>query len=152
MARKTAAAPASGSSARKGAGTRARSRSGPPPTAERGTPRAASGAPGASMGSAFPGLGAMQGMKAMTPEQAIELYKANAALALDVINAAIDNTARLRKKQFEGEEEARALGQKAARSAARRRGIRRALMAAGQGVAQEAIETVDAATGARCST
>src|SRR4029450_11009224 len=52
----------------------------------------------------FPDMGKMA--KMMTPEQAIDLYKANAKIALDVINAAIDNTARLRKKQFEAEEEA----------------------------------------------
>ncbi len=40
----------------------------------------------------------------MTPEQAIELYKANAKMALDVINTAIDDTAKLRKLQFEGEQ------------------------------------------------
>ena len=54
----------------------------------------------------------------MTPDQAIELYKANAKMALDVINAAIDNTAKLRKLQFEGEESAREFGRKAARNAA----------------------------------
>jgi len=42
----------------------------------------------------------------MTPEQAFELYKANAKMALDVINAAIENTAKMRRLQFEGEEEA----------------------------------------------
>ena len=62
----------------------------------------------------FPDMGKMA--KMMTPEQAIDLYKANAKIALDVINAAIDNTARLRKKQFEGEEEARAFQKKHARS------------------------------------
>ena len=30
--------------------------------------------------------------KMMTPEQAMELYKANAKMALDVINAAMENT------------------------------------------------------------
>jgi hypothetical protein len=54
----------------------------------------------------------------MTPEQAIELYKANARMALDVINTAIDNTAKLRTLQFEGEQVAREFGRKAARSAA----------------------------------
>jgi hypothetical protein len=61
----------------------------------------------------------MTGMaKMLTPEQAIELYKSNAALALEVINTAIESTARLRKKQFEGEEEARAFQKKHVRSAA----------------------------------
>ncbi len=77
--------------------------------------------------------------KMMTPEQAIELYKANAKIALDVINAAIDNTARLRKKQFEAEEEARAFQKKHVRSAAEARDAQ-SLMAASQGAAQEAME------------
>jgi hypothetical protein len=75
----------------------------------------------------------------MTPEQAIELYKANAALALQVINTAIESTARLRKKQFEGEEEAREFQKKHARSAAEARDAQ-GLLAAGQGAAQEAME------------
>jgi hypothetical protein len=77
--------------------------------------------------------------KMMTPEQAIELYKTNAKIALDVINAAIDNTARLRKKQFEGEEEARAFQKKTARSVGEASDAH-ALMAASQGAAQEAME------------
>jgi len=75
----------------------------------------------------------------LTPEQAIELYKANARMALDVINAAIDNTAKLRKLQFAGEEEARAFGKKAAKSAAEARDAQ-SLVVAGQDVAQEALE------------
>ena len=68
------------------------------------------------------GFGDMSKMPTMmTPEQAIELYKANAALALEVINTAIEGTARLRKKQFEGEEEAREFQKKHARSAAEAR-------------------------------
>jgi phasin family protein len=86
------------------------------------------------------GFGDMSKMaKLMTPEQAIELYKANAALALEVINTAIESTARLRKKQFEGEEEARAFQRKHVRSAAEARDAP-SLMAAGQGAAQEAME------------
>ena len=77
--------------------------------------------------------------KAMTPEQAIELYKANAALALEIINMAIEGTARLRKKQFEGEEEAREFQRRHARSAAEARDAP-SLLAAGQGAAQEAME------------
>jgi hypothetical protein len=42
--------------------------------------------------------------KTLTPEQAFELYRANARIALDVIDAAIDSTAKMRKLQFEGEE------------------------------------------------
>ena len=77
--------------------------------------------------------------KAMTPEQAFELYKANAKIALDVINAAIENTAKLRKLQFEGEEEARSMQKKALRHAAEASDPHQ-LMAAGQSVTQEAVE------------
>jgi hypothetical protein len=77
---------------------------------------------------------------ALTPEQAIELYKANAKLALDIVNAAIDGTAKVRRRQFEGEEQARAFQKRAAKSAAEVRDAQ-SLMAAGQGVAQEAVET-----------
>ncbi len=75
----------------------------------------------------------------MTPEQAIELYKANAKMALDVINAAIDNTARLRRLQFDGEETARELQRKTARGAAEAKDAQ-ALMAMGQEAASEALE------------
>jgi Phasin protein len=85
----------------------------------------------------FPDMSKMA--KMMTPEQAIELYKANAKMALDIINAAIDNTARLRKKQFEGEEEVRAFHKKHARSVGEANDAK-SLMAASQGAAQEAME------------
>jgi len=77
--------------------------------------------------------------KLMTPEQAFELYRANAKIALDVINAAIESTAKLRRLQFEGEEQARSMQQKAARHAAEA-GDAKALVAAGQSVTQEAVE------------
>ena len=77
--------------------------------------------------------------KIMTPEQAIELYKTNAKMALDVINAAIDSAARLRKKQFEGEEEVRAFQQKHARAVGQASDAQ-ALMAVSQGAAKEAVE------------
>jgi Phasin protein len=77
--------------------------------------------------------------KMMTPEQAMELYKANAKMALDVINAAIENTSRLRRLQFEGEEESRAMGRKAAKRAAEA-GTPDEMMAAGQTASQEALE------------
>ena len=77
--------------------------------------------------------------KLMTPEQAIDLYKANAKMALDVINAAIENTTRLRRLQFEGEEQARAVGRKAARRAAEA-GSPDEIVAAGQVASQEAME------------
>jgi hypothetical protein len=75
----------------------------------------------------------------MTPDQAIELYKANAKMALDVINAAIDGTARMRKLQFAGEETAREFGRKAARHAAEAKDPQ-TLMAFGQATGREAME------------
>jgi phasin family protein len=77
--------------------------------------------------------------KAMTPEQAFELYKTNSKIALDVINAAIENTAKLRKHQFAGEEEARSMQKKALRHAVEASDPQ-TLMAAGQSVTQEAVE------------
>ena len=77
--------------------------------------------------------------KTLTPEQAFELYRANARIALDVIDAAIESTAKMRKLQFEGEESARTMQRKAARRAAEA-GDMPALMAAGQSVTQEAVE------------
>jgi len=75
----------------------------------------------------------------MTPEQALDLYRTNAALALEVINAAIEGASRVRRKQFEGEEEAREFQRRHAKSAAQARDPQ-ALVAAGQGAAQEAME------------
>ena len=110
---------------------------------------AAAAAPKASAANPFagfdpahmPGAADMAKMaKMMTPAQAIELYKVNSKLALDVINAALENTAKLRRHQFEGEEEARAMGRKAAKRAAEA-GTPEALMAAGQSSSQEAMES-----------
>ena len=78
-------------------------------------------------------------MKMMTPEQAMDLYKANARMALDVINAAIENTSKLRRVQFEGEEESRAMGRKAAKRAAEA-GTPDEMMASAQTSSQEAME------------
>src|ERR1700693_2936219 len=77
--------------------------------------------------------------KAITPQQAFELYKTNAKMALDVINAAIESTAKMRKLQFEGEEEARSMQKKAFRHAAEASDPQ-SLVAAGQSVTQEAVE------------
>ena len=77
--------------------------------------------------------------KAMTPEQAFDLYKTNAKMALEIINAAIENTAKVRKLQYEGEEQARSMQKKAARHAAEA-GDAQSLMAAGQSAAQEAVQ------------
>lgn len=128
MARKTTAPSTAPRRARKAPG---RKRSAPPKASAAG---AAQGAP------EMPGFEGMTKMPEMlTPEKAFELYKANAALALDVINTAIEGAAELRRKQFEGEEAARAFQKKHVRSAAEARDAQD-LMAAGQGAAQEALE------------
>lgn len=98
----------------------------------------------AHAGAAIPGAAEMREQMSrmanmMTPEQAIELYKANAKMALDVINAAIDNTARLRKLQFAGEESAREFGKRAARVAAEAKDPQ-SLMAFSQEQGREAME------------
>ena len=77
--------------------------------------------------------------KTLTPEQAFELYRANAKLALDVIDAAIESTAKMRRLQFEGEESARTMQKNVARRAAEAGDVP-ALMAAGQSASQEAME------------
>lgn len=103
-------------------------------------PNAAAPAPKAASAFAIPDPAQFAKFaKAMTPEQAFDLYKANARMALDIINAAIENTAKVRRLQFEGEEQARSMQQKAARSAAEA-GDAQSLMAAGQSAAQEAIQ------------
>jgi phasin family protein len=117
------------------------------PARKRSAPRMATAEPASSKGAAaMPSMPSMQAFgdmtkmaKMMTPEQAIELYKANAQLALNVINTAIESTARMRKKQFEGEEQAREFQKKHVQSAAAARDPQ-SLMAAGQGAAQEAME------------
>jgi phasin family protein len=89
----------------------------------------------------LPGMADMAKMaKMITPEQAINMYKANTKIALDIINAALEGTAKVRRLQFEGEEQARAMSHKAARHAAEA-GSPNALMAAGQSVSQEAVES-----------
>ena len=107
-------------------------------------PRAkASPAPAKGAGFATPSRADFADMakmaRAMTPEQAFELYKANAKLALDVINTAIENTSKLRKLQFEGEEQSRSMQRKAIRHAAEANDPQ-SLVAAGQSVTQEAVE------------
>src|SRR4051812_9055806 len=77
--------------------------------------------------------------KMMTPEQAFELYKANAKIALDIINAAVESTAKMRRLQFAGEEQARSMHKKAARNAVEAEDAQ-SLMAAGQHTAQEAMQ------------
>jgi hypothetical protein len=133
MARKAAAASKDTRAARQRS-TRKRSATG---TDAHATPASK---PSAATPPPVPDFGDLARMaKLMTPAQAIELYRANAALALEVINTAIENTARLRRKQFEGEEEAREFQRRHARSAAEARDPQ-SLLKAGQGAAQEAME------------
>jgi phasin family protein len=105
-------------------------------------PARAPAAPKAAAGFKIPGanLGDLSKMaKVLTPEQAFDLYRANARMALDVIDAAIESTAKLRKHQFAGEEEARSMQKKALRHAAEATDPQ-TFMAAGQSVTQEAVE------------
>ena len=81
----------------------------------------------------------MSKMKMMTPDQAMDLYKANASMALGIINAAIENTTKLRRLQFEGEEESRSMGRRAAKAVAEA-GSPDEMMAASTSASQEAVE------------
>ncbi|MDH5285791.1 MAG: phasin family protein [Betaproteobacteria bacterium] len=117
-----------------------------PKSKSRRAPRkvAAKKAASAPKRAAAPGPRELQGQMArmadlMTPDQAIELYKANAKMALDVINAAIDSTARVRKLQFAGEESAREFGRKAARGAAAAKDAQ-SLVSLSQETGREAME------------
>jgi len=145
MARKTPSAsakPAAKAAARKPAKKAAKRRVAPSAAAAPAAAAAPGGFPGFDprMMAGMPGMGDMSKMaKMMTPAQAMDMYKANAKLALDVINAAIENTTRLRRLQFEGEEQARAMGRKAARRAVEA-GSPDEMMAAGQASSQEAME------------
>jgi phasin family protein len=136
MARKAAAAAKGASGARKQA---ARRRSPPKMNAK----AESGGRSSADKPSPTPGMADVAAMtkiaKMMTPEQAIDLYKANAALALEVINTAIEGSAQVRKKQLEGAAQASEFHQRHAQSAAKARDPQ-ALVAAGQGAAQEAME------------
>lgn len=77
--------------------------------------------------------------KSLTPEQAFQLYRQNAKLALDVIEAAIENTEKVRRLQFEGEEKARSMQKKATRQVAEAGDVK-ALVAGGQTLSKEAVE------------
>jgi phasin family protein len=137
MARKAPAAPASKPAAKKAAKKPVRKAA--PKAAAPKAPAAAQAFAGFNP-QMMSGMGDLSKMaKMMTPEQAIDLYKANAKLALDVINAAIENTTKLRRLQFEGEETARAMGRKAAKRASEA-GTPNEMMAAGQSASQEAVE------------
>ena len=132
MARKAAAPAATKATPKR----RAKKRTAAPKAAAKPSAAAFGGFKAPSMPD-FSQMGKMA--KMMTPEQAIELYKANAKLALDIINASIDSTARLRKKQFEGEEEARAFQKKHVKNVGDATDPQ-TLMAASQGAAKEAME------------
>ena len=116
----------------------------PRKTSAKRAPRAAKSASSFSA-SAMPGASSEQLVEMarmanmLTPDQAIELYKANAKMALDVINAAIDSTAKLRKLQLSGEESARDLGMRAARGAASAKDPQ-SLVAVSQETGREALE------------
>jgi hypothetical protein len=108
--------------------------------AARRAPAAKAASPAASAAAMNKTLADMSRMaNMMTPDQAIELYKANAKMALDVINAAIDNTAKLRRLQFEGEQTVRELGRKTAKGAAEAKDAQ-ALMSMGAEAGREALE------------
>ena len=77
--------------------------------------------------------------KSLTPEQAFQLYRQNAKLALDVIEAAIASTEKVRRLQFEGEEKARSMQKKATRQVAEAGDVK-ALMSGGQALSKEAVE------------
>ncbi len=112
----------------------------PAPKKARAKPRAKAAPKKAAAAFTIPGVEGFARMpKALTPEQAIDLYKTNARLALDVINAAIDSTAKMRRLQFAGEEEARAMHKKAMRNATEASDPQTLVMA-GRGAAQEAME------------
>jgi len=129
MPRKQAAT--SGSTAAKKTSAKGRAKR---QTSAKSEPRASE-----SARAAMPSAALARMPKMMTPEQAIDLYKTNAKMALDVISAAIDSASRLRKKQFEGEEEMRAFQQKHARAVGEASDAQ-SLMAASQGAAKEAVE------------
>jgi phasin family protein len=118
------------------------------PTAAKRSPTRkprAKASPASSKGAAFamPGGPDFAGMakmgRVMTPEQAFDLYKTNAKLALDIINTAIENTSKLRKLQFEGEEQTRSMQKKAIRHASEANDPQ-SLAAVSQSVTQEAVE------------
>ena len=130
MAKKPAAKSAAKKPARKAAAKKAAPKSAPKAAAFAGFDPKAMAA----------GMGDLSKMaKMMTPEQAMDLYKANSRMALDIINAAIENTSKLRRLQFEGEEERRSMGRKAVKRAAEA-GSPDEMMAASQSASQEAVE------------
>jgi phasin family protein len=135
MATRSAKSPSAKKPAAKAAAAKASAKAAP-----KAAPKAAAGA-----FAGMPGMMPMPGSaefakfaKVMTPEQAFDLYKANSRMALEIINAALENTAKMRRLQFEGEEQARSMHRKVARTAAEAPDAQ-SLMAAGQSAAQEAV-------------
>ena len=127
------AAKATRSTARKPARRKTRARAAP-------APKAASGAPKMTDLFKMPDPTQLaKYAKTLTPEQAFEMYRANAKLALEVIENALESTAKVRKLQYEGEERARSMQRKTARGAAEAGDVQ-SLMAVGQNAAQEAVE------------
>jgi hypothetical protein len=111
-----------------------------PAPAKRTRRRAASGSPRGAAKAAAPDLASLaRQAKLLTPEQAIALYKANARMALDVINAALESSARVQKLSLAGVDEVRAFGERQARNVAAAR-TPDAVVAAGQVAARDAIE------------
>ncbi len=105
-----------------------------------GTAAFAESLPRGAMGTTPEQMAEMARMASMlTPAQAIELYKANAKMALDVINAALDSAAKMRRLQYEGEESAREFGKRTAKGAAEARDPQ-TLVAVGQEAGREALE------------
>lgn len=135
---KSAAKPAPKPAAKKRAKKAPAKRTARPAAARAAAPEAMGGFPGFDP-KQFAAMDLSTMPKVMSVEQAMDLYKANAKMALDIINAALEGTAQMRRLQFEGEENARAMGRRAARKAAEA-GTPDALMAAGQSVSQEAVE------------
>ena len=111
-----------------------------PSTTRRPRPRKATAARPARAAAPSAGFADLSKMaRLMTPEQAFELYRANARIALDVIDAALAGTAKLRRLQFEAEEDTRSMQQRAARHVATSSDPQ-ALVAAGREVTGEAVE------------
>ena len=127
------AAKATRSTARKPARRKTRARAAP-------APKAASAAPKITDMFTMPDPTQLaKYAKTLTPQQAFDMYRANAKLALEVIENALESTAKVRKLQYEGEERARSMQRKTARSAAEAEDVP-SLMAVGQSAAQEAVE------------
>jgi phasin family protein len=77
--------------------------------------------------------------KIMTPEEAFKMYRANAKIALEIIDAAIEETAKLRRFQFQGEEVARTMQKRAARDVVEADDPQ-SMLAAGQVATRDAMQ------------